>query len=301
MGIADVVPGFSGGTVALITGIYERLIGAVSHFDRTLIRRLKSGELSEAAKHVDFRFLAALLIGIGCGFVVTLLTIHQLLDQPDTRPFVLSAFLGMVLGSSWMVFQMIRAHQKYTVFFALLTLVGAGIAVSICLVPPSLLQEPPLYYVFLCGMIAICAMILPGISGALILMLLGTYKYFTGIARDLLHFENITAGLMASAVFGAGCVVGLLCFSRLLRFLFQTRPGATLSVLFGLMLGSVVRLWPFRQITEMEVSGVVIENDQATMPAQWGTDELLVLLVAVVAAGVVFGIARMANRNGASI
>ena len=296
MGMADVVPGFSGGTVALITGIYRRLVTAISHFDREFLNKLRERQFRVAADHIDFRFLAVLGVGVGCGFVMALLTIHKLLDEPSTRPFVLAAFLGMVVGSAWFVWQMIAAvDERIHWGHWLLMSLGIAVAVATCLLPPSLWMNPPLWYVFVCGAIGICAMILPGISGALILMLLGTYKYFTGIAHELVHRENLVHGVTVSAVFGIGCLTGLLTFSKLLKNLFQTYPGLTLSVLFGLMLGSLAKLWPFRTVETRIVDGVELELERMMWPSL-GMTEIGVFTVAVVFALAIFAIGSMANR-----
>ena len=294
MGVADVVPGFSGGTVALITGIYERLITSISRFDSTAVQLLFAKKFKELLEHIDFWFLLKLGTGIVSGFVITLLTVHKLLDSPVAKPYVLAAFLGMVLGSSWFVLQMIRQETKLNWKHLSLALLGVSAALTICLIPPTVTSQPPLYFVFLCGAIAICAMILPGISGALILMILGTYKFFTGIAKELIHLENVASGLTTSVVFGMGCLTGLFCFSRLLKFLFRTRPAATLSVLFGLMLGSTIRLWPFRLTEVKEIEGIELEIDSLLGPSL-DLSGLAYFATMLIAAGVVFVIGIAGN------
>lgn len=298
MGMADVVPGFSGGTVALITGIYARLVASISRFDGSWLSYLRRREWKRAFQHVDGKFLVALALGIAFGFAVTLLTIHRLLDQETTRPFVLAAFLGMVLGSAVFVWRMVRAESPVTPILVALVIGGALTALVVCLLPAGLTTEPPLWYVFLCGAIAICAMILPGISGALILVLLGTYQYFTGIAREILGRENLVEGLLVSAVFGAGCLTGLAIFSRLLRFLFHRFPAATLAFLFGLMLGSTIRLWPFQELVERKVGELVVEDHRLIWPATWQWNEwLLLATVGLAAMGVLLVIGFATRRQ----
>lgn len=245
MGAADVVPGFSGGTVALITGIYERLVLCISHFDGAFLDHLLKRRWREAFSHIDGLFLVSLVVGMACGFVMSTLTIKGLLDWPPTRPYVLAAFIGMVFGSSWFVWETIRRLGPIRPTSVACVIAGAAAAATLSWLPGTTSESPALWFVFVCGAIAICAMILPGISGALMLMVLGIYEFLMGTAKSLIHLENLRRDLLVCLVFGAGCSVGLLAFSRLLRWLFVVRPAETLSVMFGLMLGAVVKLWPF--------------------------------------------------------
>ncbi len=296
MGMADVVPGFSGGTVALITGIYQRLITAISRIDMSFVRSIKNRQFRNAASHIDFQFLLTLVVGIVCGFVITLLTIHKLLDSPATRPFVLAAFFGMVIGSSYLVYQMVKSFdQSFQGRHYVSAIFGASIAIAVCLLPQAFTSDPPIWYVFICGMIAICAMILPGISGALILVILGCYKYLSDVARAVVHREDLLHGLTVSAVFGVGAICGLLLFSRLLKHLFNTRPGSTLAFLFGLMLGSVVKLWPFQEAMQQGEELTEAKLTRPIWPESFGTNEAMLLATAVGFAVIVWTVAKVAK------
>ncbi|MEZ6094510.1 MAG: DUF368 domain-containing protein [Pirellulaceae bacterium] len=191
MGAADVVPGFSGGTVALFTGIYERLVGAISQFDRQAFQHFRKREWSKFAEHVDLFFLCWLVLGIACGFVASTLTVKSLLDAPATRPYVLAAFVGMVLGASVFVFRSLQQIAPIGVKQVLVIVAGAAIAAALSLMPANLRESPPYWFIFVSGAIGICAMILPGISGALMLMILGIYEYLMGIARSLIHLDDL--------------------------------------------------------------------------------------------------------------
>lgn len=248
MGAADVVPGFSGGTVALLAGIYEKLVTAISRFDRKFLHFLRRRDFLAAAQHIDLRFLLILGFGIGCGFIVSMLTLHKLLKSPVTSPYVLSVFLGLILGCSHFVLESIRLFKRMAIGDWLLIGLGIAAAVGVSSLTSGLVESPPLWFVFLCAVVAICAMILPGISGAMILMILGVYPYLLGIGHNLIHREDFVASFVVCLVFGAGCIVGLLSFSKFLRWLFAGYPAQTLSVMLGLMLGSVVRLWPYQLI-----------------------------------------------------
>jgi len=261
MGLADVVPGVSGGTLALILGIYQRLVAEISRFDSHFIGLLRKRSWAQAATYLDIRFLLTLLAGIALGIVVAVLTISRLLQGPTTRPFVLAAFCGLVAGSIWIVaektFRKTGHRQRWSVFgLNPIAFVAGGItAAAISLVnpvPPG--ENVPLVYVFFSATLSICAMILPGISGALILLLLGAYDYVIDALKSLLMFDSIEVHLPVVAVFIAGCLVGLLSFSKMLKWLLAHRYAATMSSLCGLMAGSLVKIWPFQTDLTPEIS-----------------------------------------------
>jgi len=246
MGAADVVPGVSGGTVALVVGIYERLIAAISHFDLRLFKHLKHREFRKAAEHIDLRFLCSLGLGIGLGILAMVLVVGQLLMDDRTRPFTMAAFFGMILASGLLVARLIRpSDPAQRVKAVLLGVAGAAFAFGLTLLQSSSV-EPSLPYLFLCGAIGICAMILPGVSGAMMLLLLGVYTYLTHIPKMLIHGEEVSHCVVVIAVFGAGCATGLLSFSKLLRWLLKHRHGATMAALCGFMFGALPQLWPFQ-------------------------------------------------------
>lgn len=242
MGGADIIPGVSGGTVALILGIYNRLVTAISHVDATLIRHVRNRQWSEAAGHIDLRFLMALGFGIATGIVALGSVMHWLLS--DYTQFTLAAFFGLIAASSLLVARMI---QKWTP--GLIFLILAGAAVAFWIVQQPALTQPPdaLWYVFLCGVVGICAMILPGISGAFILLILGKYHDITGIIKDTLHLQITLDNILTVVVFAAGCLIGLISFSKILRWLLAKHEPQTMAVLCGFMLGSLWKIWPFQQ------------------------------------------------------
>ncbi len=241
MGGADIIPGVSGGTVALILGIYERLVTAISRVDLALLGLLRRGEWSAAAGHVDLRFLITLFVGVGCGIGGLASLMHWLLEHH--LGFTFAAFFGLILASSLLVARMVGRWAFGTLAAAVC---GAGFA--FWLVGVDALQTPPegLGYVLLCGMIAICAMILPGISGAFILLIMGMYADITGILRGLLHGDVTGHAIATVGTFIAGATVGLIAFSKLLRWLLAHHHGLTLALLAGFMLGSLRKIWPFK-------------------------------------------------------
>ena len=253
MGAADVVPGVSGGTVALLCGIYTRLLRAITRFDLTLIQHLRKRQWREVATHLDLSFLLPLLMGLTVGLGTSVLTIKRLLESDSTRPATLAWFCGMILASVWILTKAIQpktAQEKLVVPIAMAG--GIILAAWLGTLPPASTEtQPAPLYIFACGMIGICAMILPGISGAMILLLLGLYGYL------LAQPDKILAGqwqepLATISLFGVGCATGLAIFSRFLTWLLNRFAPGTLSLLSGLMLGSIVRLWPFQTITEVD-------------------------------------------------
>ena len=242
MGAADIIPGVSGGTMALILGIYNRLVTAISHVDRTLLGHLTHRRWSDAAKHLDLRFLIALGAGIATGIVALGSLMHLLLE--DYTQYTLAAFFGLIAASSLLVGRMI---EKWTP--GIVTLVALGAAVALWIVRQPALTPPPdaLWYVFVCGVIGICAMILPGISGAFILLILGKYHDITGIIKDTLKLIITSDNVLTVFVFAAGCAIGLISFSKVLRWLLARHESQTMGVLCGFMLGSLWKIWPFQR------------------------------------------------------
>ena len=295
MGGADIIPGVSGGTVALILGIYERLVSAISRFDLEFLRTLKARRWLAAAERVDAGFLGALLIGIGTGIVSLASLMHYLLNEQRQHTF--AVFFGLILASSWIVARMV--DRRGAVFWLLVALGTAG---AYWFVGLPFLESPPegLWYLFMCGMIAICAMILPGISGAFMLLVLGSYTRITGALRSLLGLEDVGNSLAAVLVFLAGCAIGIVMFSKFLKWLLARFEWQTLAVLCGFMLGSLRKIWPFkRDLTpsEPDLSHKQLVNlwPDFTQPDTWLS---LVLLVA--AAGLVIGLevwSRSAGRQ----
>ncbi|NQT37428.1 MAG: DUF368 domain-containing protein, partial [Planctomycetes bacterium] len=190
MGGADIIPGVSGGTVALILGIYPRLVTAISHFDLTFLGHLRKRKWGQAAEHVDLRFLVALGTGILLA-VATLATLMNYLLENQLQ-LTLAVFFGLILASSLLVARMIE--QRDVLNFVL---VAAGGALAYWLVAqPFMGGYSGRGYIFLCGMVAICAMILPGISGAFILLVMGKYDHILGVIRDLVHGQVTASHLL---------------------------------------------------------------------------------------------------------
>lgn len=233
MGAADAIPGVSGGTIALITGIYEKLIVSIQSFDLKFLKLVRHLNIKAAWEHVNGGFLATLLLGISVSLIALARIITSLIINHPIQ--IWSFFLGLILISS---FSVLRQITKWQISHLFLLLAGAVIAYYITAITP--LQTPEaIWFIFVAGAIAICAMILPGISGAFILLLLGKYEYIYSALRDL----NLTI----ISVFVMGCIVGILSFSRVISWLLKHFHNSTIAVLSGFMIGSLNKIWPWKK------------------------------------------------------
>lgn len=234
MGAADIVPGVSGGTVAFITGIYDTLLTSIRAFDIAFLQRVLSLDIRGAWEHVNGGFLLALLLGIATSIFSLARMISWLLE---TWPVPLWAFFfGLILASALVL---LREVKQWNASRLLCLLAGAATAVFIALSPTASLQLG-LAGVFLSGFLAICAMILPGISGSFILVLLGMYGTVLTALKSL--------DLVFILVFALGAGAGLLCFSRLLHWLLHRFHQATMALLTGFLFGSLAVVWPWKQV-----------------------------------------------------
>ncbi|MDC9719796.1 MAG: DUF368 domain-containing protein [Gammaproteobacteria bacterium] len=237
MAVADLVPGISGGTIALLSGIYGRLLAAISHFDLPLLKLILGGEMTKAWRYIDGFFL----LHLGLGMVSTLLLVSKLIAWLMlAQPLIMwSLFLGLILVASILLLRELSLENLLRRSWLLL-----GLAVSILLAKMSLLPQVDGFsgwgYLWLmaAGALAISAMILPGVSGSFILLILGIYPF---LIQSLAALD-----LQVITIFAVGCGLGLMVFSRLISHLLKQYTAAVMSMLAGLMLGSVVKLWPWK-------------------------------------------------------
>lgn len=236
MGMADVVPGVSGGTIAFISGIYEELIDSIRSVDLQAMKYLCRGRFGEFWRHVNGRFLLPVLLGIGVAiFSLARLMTYLLTNHPIA---IWSFFFGLIIASALLVSKQIGRWNPRTVVSLV---VGIAAAWWITVATPA---ETPngWWFVLLSGAIAICAMILPGISGAFILLLLGKYQYIMLAVSEL--------NVPVIAVFAIGAVAGIISFSHLLSWLLKHWHDATVAVLMGFMIGSLNKVWPWKEVVE---------------------------------------------------
>lgn len=239
MGAADVIPGVSGGTIAFIMGIYDEFVGSIASINAEAMKLLFKGQFKAFWKHINGTFLVSIVLGIGisvvllAGLMQTLLTVYPI----QTWAF----FFGLIVASSIFILRGISGWKLREVLFLIL---GGVLGVTVCTLSPT--QTPDaLWFIFLSGAIAICAMILPGISGSFILLILGKYQYIMAAISGLVAGENFGQNLLILCVFLVGAVVGILGFSKFLHWLLARWNKETLIVLAGFIIGSLVKVWPW--------------------------------------------------------
>ena len=242
MGAANVIPGVSGGTIALITGIYERLINALKSGDITSLKLLLSGKFSDFWQRIDGRWLSILIAGVAISIVTLAKLFEYLLEHHEQ--LTMAFFFGLILVSIWYVAKRIE-HWKPSVWVALA--IGASVAILIATLAPAS-ENASFAYVFLCGVIAISSMILPGLSGSFVLIIMGNYALVLGAIS--------TFSLSILLPMALGCMVGLIVFSHVLAWVFKHYQDHTLALMTGFVVGSLVVIWPWKNAIVEQVTRV---------------------------------------------
>lgn len=269
MGAADVVPGVSGGTIAFLMGIYSQLLDSIKSVNGEAFKLLFKGKIAAFWKHVNGNFLASLFAGI----LISVLSLARLMKYLlEFHPIPLwSFFFGLILASAIYI---LKGLDKWSLQNIIALLVGVGIASFICLASPA--QTPTdLWFIFLSGAIAICAMILPGISGSFILLLLGKYEFIMAAVSEM--------NILVLVVFAAGCAIGIISFSHFLSWLLKKFYMLTIALLSGFMVGSLLKVWPWK------VPGAEEGFDYPALPGTFeqvtGTDPMILQSIGFALAG----------------
>lgn len=289
MGAADVVPGVSGGTIAFISGIYEELLGTISNVNLKLLTTLRKNGIKAAWKQLNGNFMFALFLGIAISIFSLAKVLKWLLEN---EPILLwSFFFGLVLASVIYVGKQIQKWSFFAVFFLI---AGAVLAYYITTLNPMVSENSSPWFLFLAGALAICAMILPGISGAFILVLLGAYKSVLQAVND--------RDIFTIAVVGLGAVVGLLSFSRILKWLFAKYKDLTLAVLTGFIVGSLNKIWPWKETLTWRTNSKGIEvplKQMSISPTSFEGDAQLTLafVLSLVGFGLILLLEKLAAKK----
>lgn len=271
MGIADVIPGISGGTIAFMLEIYEDLIKAIRSLDMEFVKFMLRGKFKEASKSVAWRFLGALLSGIACAIllfskVVSWLMVHY--------PVFLNAFFfGLIMATVPIIAKVMKKWDAIKLSALVLSSIGTFYFVQ--MVPVK--TPDTWWFIFFSGALAICAMILPGISGAFILLLLGKYQYML----NAIHERQIVTIL----IFLCGIVVGILSFVRVLEWLFRRYHDMTIAILTGFVIGSLNKIWPWKKVLQSMVTDsgkVIVIQDVNTLPPAIDGNFFMVILLACI-------------------
>ncbi len=278
MGAANVVPGVSGGTIALITGIFQKLINSIKAFDLTALKYLFSGKFKKLAQHINLDFLIAVFAGI----VISILSVAKLFGfLMDHYPVYLwSFFFGLILSS---IFFVGKTIDKWDVSAIISLIIGTAIAGSFMVLKPAS-ENASVIYLFFCGIIAACSMILPGLSGSFVLILLGNYRLVMIDAVNNLDFM-----ILLPVVVGAG--VGLIAFSHFLVWVFEKYKNQTIALLSGFILGSTGLLWPWKNNIYLrdELGNLIVKHGKNVLkgyewvlPQHFNTEVVLAIVFVVV-------------------
>nr|AOE12553.1 integral membrane protein [uncultured bacterium] len=287
MGAADVVPGVSGGTIAFISGIYEELLETINSVNLGALKTLKKEGVKATWKSINGNFIITLFLGIGISIASLAKLISYLLEA---HPILIwSFFFGLVLASIVYVGKQVKS---WNVGAVISLIIGTGLAFWITVLPP-MANSGELWFIFVSGMIAICAMILPGISGSFILLLMGSYKTVLEALKD--------KELMTIGVFMAGAVIGLLSFSSVLKWMFAKYHDLTIAILTGFLIGSLNKLWPWKDTisTRENSHGEVVPFIQENILPMDGVGNpqiINALLVCVLGAALIFGMELVSKK-----
>lgn len=303
MGAADVVPGVSGGTIAFISGIYQELIDSINNVDISVLKTLKKDGLKAAWQQVNGGFLLALLTGI----FISVLTFSKIITQLlASHPILVwSFFFGLIIASIVLIW---KETSNWKLVDILALVVGIILSYYITIARP--VSSPDSYwYLFLSGFIAIIAMILPGISGAFILLLMGSYETVIGtinkFREGIVKFDMAVLGeaLMKLSVFALGAIIGLKSFSKILHWMFEKHKNTTLALLIGFMAGSLNKVWPWKQVLETRSNShgeIVPFLEKSIMPQNFeGNPQVMTaIILAIIGFVVIFGMEKMASKLG---
>ncbi|MDD4747911.1 MAG: DUF368 domain-containing protein [Salinivirgaceae bacterium] len=237
MGAANVIPGVSGGTIALITGVFERLINAIKSFDLKAVKLIFSGKIKEFVQHTDLYFLMALFLGVGIS-IISLAKLLEVLFQ-NYQVLVWSYFFGLILAS---VYYVGKTISRWTTPVILLFIAGFALAVAFTIMSPAK-ENNSIWFNFMAGIVAACSMILPGLSGSFVLLLMGSYRLIMIEAVSNFDFTILIP-------VGMGAVVGIIAFSHFLSWVFKKYKDQMISLLTGFILGSLAIIWPWKTVIE---------------------------------------------------
>lgn len=239
MGAADVIPGVSGGTIAFIMGIYDEFVGSIASIDAAAVKMLFKGRFRDFWKHINGNFLLSLLAGIGISVVAIAGLMQMLLRDFPIQTWAF--FFGLIVASSIFI---LKGISGWRVREGCLLALGITLGAVVCTLSPTNTPDS-LWFILLSGALAICAMVLPGISGSFILLILGKYQYIMERITELTSGVNFGQNLLILATFLTGAAIGILGFSKFLRWLLARWNKETLLVLAGFIIGSLVKVWPW--------------------------------------------------------
>lgn len=292
MGAANVIPGVSGGTIALITGIFEELIDSIKSFDLKAIRLLFTGKLASFARHINLWFLVAVFLGVA----ISIVSLAKLLDYLFAHypVYVWAFFFGLILASVYFVG---RTIHRWNTSVIISLLIGTGVAVAISVLNPAS-ENDHFLYLLICGVVAVCSMILPGLSGSFVLILLGNYELVM-----IKAVSNFQVDILIPVIIGAAA--GLILFSHFLSWIFKKFRDQTISLLTGFILGSLAILWPWKNpVFKLDAAGQVLTKSDGEMviasyerfiPDTFSNEVILAIVYAIIGIIVIWIIEKYAG------
>lgn len=291
MGAANVIPGVSGGTIALITGIFERLINSIKSFNLTALKLFFTGKWKAFAKHVDLVFLVAVFLGIAVAILSVAKLFKYLFDNYPV--YIWAFFFGLILAS---IYYVGRTVKQWNIWSILFFVVGAGIALLISFGTPAQ-ENHNFFYLMLCGAVGTCSMILPGLSGSYVLLLMGNYEYVMIDAVNMLTTSPMEGiKIMIPVVIGA--VIGLIAFAHLLSWIFKRFHDQTVALLTGFILGSLPIIWPWKA----PITSMLKDNTEKVIGYHWqwpdiNSEFFIALVIILLGAGIIILTESMASKK----
>ncbi len=290
MGTADLIPGVSGGTMAFITGIYSDLLRAIASINMEVLKLLLRFRFQEAFKKIHLRFLIPLGIGVLLAIFSLAKLMNFLIREKPIPTWAL--FFGLILASIIIIWKQLEDHFH---FKNILTIsLGAIFAWFIVgLIPVD--TPDGFWFIYLCGVVSITAMILPGISGSFLLLILGKYEYITAAIKDPFHLQNIYIMI----IFGLGAATGLLGFSKILSWFLEKYNALSMAFLTGILIGSMRKVWPWKEVLETKIvrGKVKILREVNTAPASFDNEFYLAIILAILGFTLIMGMDFFAQRK----
>ena len=292
MGTADIIPGVSGGTIAFITGIYSQWLGAIVSINLIFVKNLLRLEWKSALAEIHLRFLLTLFLGIAVAILTTARVMHYFINNHAILTW--SLFFGLILASIFVVSKEIDSWRGPTIFFA-----GTGGLSAFLMVGMIPVSTPETWwFLVFSGIIVICAMVLPGLSGSFLLLILGKYEFVIEAIKNPFNFEN----LLVIFLFASGVFIGIVSFSRVLKFFLSHFRQATMAFLTGVMIGAMRKIWPWKEVLESKVikGETYVMQEQNILPTKFDSQFLLAVILMIVGVVFVLILEKLSQRKIAS-
>jgi len=275
MGIADLIPGVSGGTIAFITGIYDTLLDAAASIDKTFIKHVLKFEIKKAIAHLHFRFIIPLVLGMFTAMITLARVMHYLINEQPIPTWAL--FFGLIGASIIVIWNKLDDH--FSPVNLLIISIGAIFAyIMVSLIPVD--TPDALWFIYLCGIIGITAMILPGLSGSFLLLILGKYEYITAALKN----PFAEGAPLILVIFIMGTATGLMSFSKILNFFMKNYRVKTMAFLTGILIGSMKKVWPWKEVLESKIvrGKTKIIREMNIMPTEFNNEVLVAIALMLI-------------------